>query len=153
MVAYLERCAATLARVDPDLDTLAGLDRRHHIEPYLSAVATAVNHNTGEAITASTQRSRIQAVGRMLEAIAEWDWDEAPTRRLIFDRDSPRLPHPLPRYLPPDADRRLVEALEASPHRFVPTRCCCYGRRGCASVSSSTWNSTAFTRSQGRAPG
>lgn len=54
----------------------------------------------------------------MLEAMSEWGWEEAPSRRLIFDRDSPRLPHPLPRYLPVDADRRLVEALEASPNRM-----------------------------------
>lgn len=137
MVAYLERCTATLSRstvsgtaselahfgrflrsVDPELNTFARLDRRRHIEPYLSAVAAAVNHRTGEPITASTQRSRIQAVARMLDAIAEWGWDEAPARRLIFDRDSPRLPHPLPRYLPPDHDRRLIEALEASPNRL-----------------------------------
>ncbi len=137
MIAYLERCTATLARssvsgtaselahfgrflanTDPTLGTFAGLDRRRHIEPYLSAVAAAINHRTGEPITASSQRSRIQTVGRMLEAITEWGWDEAPTRRLIFDRDSPRLPHPLPRYLPPDHDRRLVEALEMSPNRL-----------------------------------
>lgn len=137
MVAYLQRCSATLARSSvsgtaselahfgrflaanhPELATFAGLDRRRHIEPYLSAVAAAVNRRTGEPITASTQRSRIQAVGRMLDAMGEWGWEEAPSRRLIFDRDSPRLPHPLPRYLPPDADRRLVEALEASPNRL-----------------------------------
>ncbi len=137
MVAYLQRCSATLARSSvsgtaselahfgrflavnhPELDTFADLDRRRHIEPYLSAVAAALNQRTGEPITASTQRSRIQAVARMLEAMGEWGWDEAPSRRLIFDRDSPKLPHPLPRYLPPDADRRLVEALEASPNRL-----------------------------------
>lgn len=137
MVAYLERCTATLSRstvsgtaselahfgrflasVDPDLDSFAGLDRRRHVEPYLSAVAAAVNHRSGLPIAASTQRSRIQVVGRMLEAMAEWGWEDAPARRLIFERDSPRLPHPLPRYLPPDADRRLVAALEASPHRL-----------------------------------
>ena len=137
MVAYLERCAATLARSTvsgtaselahfgrflaanhPDLDSFAKLDRRAHIEPYLNSVAAAVNHRSGEAITASTQRSRIQAVGRMLDAMGEWGWPDAPGRRLIFDRDSPRLPHPLPRYLPPDADRRLLDALQASPNRL-----------------------------------
>ncbi len=137
MAAYLHRCAATLARSTvsgtaselahfgrflaanyPELTTFADLDRQRHIEPYLSAVSAALNHRTGEAITASTQRSRIQAVGRMLEAMSEWGWEEAPSRRLIFDRDSPRLPHPLPRYLPVDADRRLVDALEASPNRM-----------------------------------
>ncbi len=137
MVAHLERCSATLARstvsataselahfgrflatTHPELTTFADLDRRRHIEPYLNTVATAINSRTGEAITAATQRSRIQALGRMLDAIAEWGWEEAPSRRLIFDRDSPRLPHPLPRYLPPDADRRLLDALEASPNRL-----------------------------------
>ncbi|MGH9284483.1 MAG: tyrosine-type recombinase/integrase [Acidimicrobiales bacterium] len=137
MAAYLHLCSATLARSSvsgtaselahfgrflaanhPELATFADLDRRRHIEPYLSAVAAALNHRTGEPIAASTQRSRIQAVGRMLDAMGEWGWEEAPRRRLVFDRDSPKLPHPLPRYLPPDADRRLVEALEASPNRL-----------------------------------
>ena len=137
MVAYLERCSATLARSTvsgvaselahfgrflaanhPDLTTFADLDRRRHVEPYLSAVAAAVNHRTGEPIAISSRRTRIQAVARMLDAMAEWGWEEAPTRRLVFDRDSPRLPRPLPRYLPPDADRRLIDALEASPNRL-----------------------------------
>jgi len=137
MAAYLERMAATLTRstvsgaaselahfgrflttIDPDLVTFADLDRRRHIEPYLSAVAKAVNERTGQPVAISTRRSRIQAVGRMLEAMAEWGWEEAPDRRLVFDRDSPRLPRPLPRYLPPDEDRRLADALEASPNRL-----------------------------------
>jgi len=137
MVAYLERLVATLTRsrvagtaselahfgrfltsIDPDLSSFCDLERRRHVEPYLSAVASALHHRTGEPIAISTQRSRIQAVGRMLDAMTEWGWEEAPTRRLVFERDSPRLPRPLPRYLPPDADRRLVDALEASPNRL-----------------------------------
>ncbi|MGH9100866.1 MAG: tyrosine-type recombinase/integrase, partial [Acidimicrobiales bacterium] len=137
MVSYLDRLSATLSRstvsgtaselahfgrflstADPDLVTFAGLDRRRHIEPYLNAVAKAVNERTGEPVAISTRRTRIQAVGRMLETMAEWGWEEAPDRRLVFDRDSPRLPRPLPRYLPPDEDRRLADALEASPNRL-----------------------------------
>lgn len=82
MVAYLQRCSATLAHSSvsgtaselahfgrflaanhPELATFAKLDRQRHIEPYLSAVAAARNHRTGETIAVSTQRSRIQAVG------------------------------------------------------------------------------------------
>jgi hypothetical protein len=37
----------------------------------------------------------------------------------MFSSDNPRLPRPLPRFLPPDADRRLIDALEASPHRLA----------------------------------
>ena len=137
MVAYLERLQATharssvqgtaselahlgrfLARHNPGLSSLALLDRQHDIEPYLNQVAAAVNHRTGHPITASTAKKRIQAVGSFLDAIAEWGWPEAPPRRLIFNRDTPRLPHPLPRYLPPDHERALLAALEASPHRL-----------------------------------
>jgi site-specific recombinase XerD len=137
MIAYLERLSATLARqtvsgaasdlahfgrflsiIDPDLDSFADLDRRRHIEPYLTHVAELVNEHNGKKIVASTQRRRIQVVGRMLDAMAEWSWEEAPSRRLVFERDSPKLPRPLPRYLPPAHDRLLVEALEASPNRL-----------------------------------
>src|SRR5215467_8091390 len=137
MVAYLERLQGTharssvqstaselahfgrfLARCDPGLSSLAVLDRRRHIEPYLNEVAVAVNHRTGSPIAASTAKKRIQCVGSFLDAMAEWGWPEAPARRLIFTRDAPKLPHPLPRYLPPDSERALLRALEASPHRL-----------------------------------
>jgi len=55
----------------------------------------------------------------MLSEITEWGWTDAPPRRLIFRSDHPRLPRPLPRYLPVDADRRLAAALEASDYRLA----------------------------------
>src|SRR5712691_11332545 len=137
MTAYLERLQATLARSsvqgaaselahfgrflarhDPGLSSLALLDRQHHIEPYLNEVAAAVNHRTGQPIAASTAKQRIQTAGSFLDAIAEWGWPEAAARRLVFPRDAPKLPHPLPRYLPPDQERALLAALEASPNRL-----------------------------------
>jgi site-specific recombinase XerD len=137
MTAYLERLQATLARStvqgaaselahfgrflarhDPGLSSLALLDRQRHIEPYLNEVAAAVNDRTGQPIAAATAKQRIQTVGSFLDAIAEWGWPEAPARRLVFNRDAPRLPHPLPRYLPPDQERALLAALEASPNRL-----------------------------------
>ena len=137
MAAYLERLQATLARStvqgtaselahfgrflarhDPRLPSLALLDRQRHIEPYLNQVAAAVNHRTGQPITASSAKKRIQAVGSFLDAMAEWGWPAAPARRLVFPRDAPKLPHPLPRYLPPDSERALLAALEASPNRL-----------------------------------
>jgi site-specific recombinase XerD len=137
MTAYLERLQGTLARStvqsaasdlaffgrflarhDPGLASLALLDRQRHIEPYLTEVAAAVHHRTGAPIAASTARKRIESVGSFLDAITEWGWPEAPARRLIFPRDTPKLPRPLPRYLPPDAERALLAALEASPNRL-----------------------------------
>jgi integrase len=119
MAGRLGHFARFLAGHDPALASLAGLDRQRHIEPYLAAVAAARNPRTGTVLSASERRSRILTVGRMIDDIIEWGWQEAPGRRLIFARDIPRLPRALPRYLPPDADRALAAALHASPHRLL----------------------------------
>ena len=107
-----------LAAADPGLDTLAGLDRQRHIETYLAATAVARAVRGGQPIGAGEQRNRIITLGRFLTDIAEWEWPDAPARRLVFTRDIPKLPRPLPRYLPADADRLIGEALEASPNRL-----------------------------------
>jgi integrase len=137
-VAYLERKLGTcrpktvsslatrlahfgrfLAAVDPSLDSLASMERRRHIEPYLNSVTTAVSSTTGRPLTSADQARRILAVSCFLADITEWGWPDAPSRRLVFRSDIPRLPQPLPRYLPVDADRRLSEALAASDYRLA----------------------------------
>jgi integrase len=114
----LNHFAAHLAAVDPALSSLADLDRRRHIETYLTATAVATNSRTGAPIQASERRGRILAVHCLLNDIAEWGWPEAPKRRLVFRSDIPKLPRPLPRYLTPDLDRRLTHALQAWPERL-----------------------------------
>jgi integrase len=108
-----------LAAVDPGLDSLAGLDRQHHIETFLAATATARASRGGQPISAGEQRNRVITLGRFLADIAEWQWPDAPARRLVFPRDIPKLPRALPRYLPADADRLITEALHASPNRLL----------------------------------
>ncbi|MDT3446596.1 tyrosine-type recombinase/integrase [Pseudofrankia sp. BMG5.37] len=54
-----------------------------------------------------------------LTDIAEWGWEQTPPRRLLFRSDLPRLPRPLPRYLPLDTDRRLTDELASSPNRLA----------------------------------
>ena len=136
-VAYLERKTGTcrpktvsslatrlahfgrfVTAIDPNLMSFTGLDRRQHIEPYLNHVASAESVVTGQAVTVADQDRRIRAVEHMLSEISEWGWDDAPTRRLIFRSDHPRLPRPLPRYIPVDADRRLTIELEQSAYRI-----------------------------------
>ena len=118
MATRLAHFARTITRADPQLSSLAGLDRQRHIEPYLAEIATATSPRTGTVLSASERRGRILTTGRMIDDIIEWGWREAPARRLIFSRDVPRLPRALPRYLPPDADRGLAAALHASPNRL-----------------------------------
>jgi integrase len=119
LATRLAHFARFLAVTDPDLTSLADLDRRRHIEPYLNTVAAAVSTITGEPVTVADQDRRIRAVGHMLAEITEWGWDDAPPRRLVFRSDYPRLPRPLPRYLPVDADRRLTDALARSECRLA----------------------------------
>lgn len=138
LVAYLDRLTATharatitgtasrlahfgrfLAAAGPELRSLSELDRRRHIEPYLAAVAEARSSRDGAPLSATERRGRVLAISCLLQDITEWGWPEAPPRRLVFRGDVPKLPRPLPRYLPPDADRRLSRALEASPNRLA----------------------------------
>jgi integrase len=107
-----------LAAVDPGLDTLAGLDRERHIETYLAATAVATAPRGGQPAGAGEQRNRIITLGRFLADLTEWEWPDAPARRLVFTRDIPKLPRPLPRYLPADADRLIGETLQASPDQL-----------------------------------
>ena len=137
-VAYLNRkhatcvpktvsCLATrlahfgryLAAVDPTLTSLAELDRRRHIEPFITSLTTAANSITGEPITVADRIRRVHAVGNFLAEITEWGWDDAPPRRLIFRTDLPRSQRFLPRYLPVDADRKLTAALSGSCFRLA----------------------------------
>ncbi|HZR69885.1 MAG TPA: tyrosine-type recombinase/integrase, partial [Burkholderiales bacterium] len=108
-----------LATVDPGLGSLRELDRCRHIEPYLAAVAAARSSRRGTPLSPVERRGRILAVSCFLRDIAEWGWPEAPERRLLFRGDVPKLPRPLPRYLAPDADRRLASALERSADRLA----------------------------------
>ncbi len=114
----LNHFAAHLAQVDPTLISLAELDRRRHIETYLTATAAARSSHGGGPLSVSERRHRVLAIHCLLNDIAEWGWQDAPSRRLVFPSDLPKLPRALPRYLTPDLDRRLSQALEASTARL-----------------------------------
>ena len=105
--------------LDPAMSSLAELDRCRHIEPYLIAVSREVSSKTGLRLSKADQARRIQAISNFLSEITEWGWPDAPPRRLLFRSDIPRLPRPLPRYLPPDADRALAERLARSDTRLA----------------------------------
>ena len=148
-VAYLERKRVTcvahtvsslatrlahfgrfLAEVDPALQSLAELDRCRHIEPYLIALTQAASR-CGGRLSVAEQARRTYAVANFLAEIAEWGWPDAPARRLLHRSDVPRQPQPLPRYLPPDADRRLAEALAAAPPASRLAADACLLQRAC----------------------
>lgn len=138
LVAYLEAKQATcvtktvsslasrlkdfgrfLSVIDPGLSSLADLDRQRHIEPYLTWLVHAPNSKNDADISAAERARRVLAVSNLLTDITAWGWNEAPTRQVIFASDVPRLPRPLPRYLPYDIDRRLRTALQGHPQNTL----------------------------------
>ncbi|WP_219420301.1 tyrosine-type recombinase/integrase [Pseudonocardia nigra] len=111
IASHLAGFGRFLSACDPPVTDLAALDRTAHIEPWLAALAAA-RHPDGRSHSIGHRRGQILAVRQFLTDITEWGWPSAPARPLIFARDVPEVPRPLPRYLPPDADRRLHDALE-----------------------------------------
>ncbi|MGW4126475.1 tyrosine-type recombinase/integrase, partial [Nocardia sp. NPDC004711] len=108
-----------LTDLDPDLGRLSKLNRRHHIEPWLTGLLTTPNTKSDTVITVAERARRVLAVANFLTEITEWGWDDAPPRKVLFRSDIPRTPQPLPRYLPVDADRKLTAALHASDHELA----------------------------------
>jgi len=119
LATRLSQFGRFLGEIDPDLTSLAGLDRRRHIEPFITSLLDATSMTTGDPISVADRVRRIHAVSNFLAEITEWGWEDAPARKLLFTSDLPRLPRPLPRYLPVDADRRLTAALTDSPNRLA----------------------------------
>ena len=113
----LAHFARTVADIDPAA-TPATFDRVEHIEAWMTTLTHSPNTKSGGTLSRAEQARRILAVANFLREITEWDWPEAPARTLLYSSDVPRLPQPLPRFLTPDADRRLTQALQDSANRL-----------------------------------
>lgn len=105
--------AEYLAVHHPEVRSLTELTRSH-IEGFL-----AYNHERPWRGRLARNRPVSQVVSKrtvidlrcFLDDVTLWGWAERPSRRLLFPTDIPRLDKPLPRALPPDADRGLMAAV------------------------------------------
>ena len=155
VLAYLERRRATCAAatVSNTISRLAHFGRHLAlVDPGLvrsptwtgavtssptCALTTATRPRDGAPIAVSERRARVITVSRFLADISEWGSSER-RAAMLFASDIPRLPRPLPRYLPPDADRRLTAALRESSNRqaadaLLLQRACVADRRAARS--------------------
>ena len=106
-----------------DVADLASL-QRSHIEEFLTWNRTrpwrgrkARPRPIGPAVAQST----VLSVRNMLEDIAAWGWADAPTRRLVFAADIPKLDMSLPRALAPNIDTALMMAIANLDDAFART--------------------------------
>lgn len=110
-----------------ELTGLAQLQRRHieafllHNHSRLWRGWRARGKGAGRTISPAVAQSTVLSVRNLLDDITAWDWSDAPTRRLVFAADVPKLDQPLPRALPPDVDSALMAAVAVSPDPFVRT--------------------------------
>lgn len=111
-----------LAEHHPDVTRLDQLDRTRHIEPFLAWARTRPwrgQNGTGKTVGLTVFHQDVVDLRVFFEDIAEWCWPTAPTRRLFFLGDIPRMPDALPRALPPAVDRDLMAAVGRLEDRFA----------------------------------
>lgn len=99
----------------PDIDRLAQLTRHPHIEGFLAWNQTRLWRGrvagTQRQISIDRARTTVIAVRGFLADLAMWGWPDRPRGPLLWSADAPRRPETLPRALPPDADRDLMDAV------------------------------------------
>lgn len=106
-----------------DVTTLRDLER-HHVEEFLIWNRTRPwrgRKARPQPVSPAVAQAAVLSLRNLLEDIAAWGWAEAPSGRLVFAADIPKLDRPLPRALPPDIDARLMAAVADLPDPFART--------------------------------
>lgn len=136
-----------LARIDPDLDSIASLDRRKHIEPYLTWLVDAVNTKNDEPITTADRSRRVLALMGFLTDITEWGWPQAPPRTLVFATTTPNSRNCCPAISPSTSTASSPRCCANSQATNSPRPPCgCNAAAGCGSGNCSTSSWTASTK-------
>lgn len=113
-----------LADHHPEVRRLDQLERSAHIEPYLAWARTRPwrgANGRGRTVSLRLFHHDLVDLRAFFEDIAAWGWTSAPQRRLLYLTDLPRLPEPMPRALPPEADRALMAEVARLDDAFART--------------------------------
>jgi len=113
----LRELGCFLAREAPEVVGVADV-RRHHVEAYKTWLAGRPRRGGG-TLHRHTIRARLLTLRCFFERVAEWGYEDAPPRPLIFDGDLPIPDQPLPRFIDDAASAKLLRAARADPDPFV----------------------------------
>ena len=105
--------AEFLTTYHPDVRDLRDL-QRHQVEAFLVWNRTRPwrgRKARPRPVSAAVAQSAVLSLRNLLEDITAWGWADAPTRRLVFAADIPKLDRALPRALTPDVDDALMVAV------------------------------------------
>lgn len=110
----LRRLVNWLYQHHSEITNLAQLDRRI-VEEYMRWLPSYVSQRSGGPLQATTIKHELNAFGAFCRDTAIWGWDDVPGRPLLTNRDSPRRPESIPRYLPRQQLDVLMAAIEDLP--------------------------------------
>jgi integrase len=102
-----------LAVNHPEVDVFAELTRKQVLAYSASLVAGGVN--------IETQITRLSSLSVMFHDATAWGWPEAPSRPLIGNRDLPKRPSRVPRFIPTEELERLMTAIRSLECPFQKT--------------------------------
>jgi integrase len=114
----LRELASFLAREAPEVTGVADI-RRTHVEAYKLWLAARPKKVGDGTLHRHTIRARLLTLRCFFERIAEWGYDDAPSRPLIFQGDLPLPDESLPRFIDDAASAKLLRAARADDDPFV----------------------------------
>jgi integrase len=109
----LRHFAGQVTEADPTCTSMAAVERRH-IEAHKLWLAARPG-KAGKPLAAVTIRNRLGTLRTFFERLRDWDYDDAPTRTLIFPGDFPQADEPLPKFLDDPTMEKFTAALASDP--------------------------------------
>jgi integrase len=110
----LRHFAGQVTEADPNCTSMAAVERRH-IEAHKLWLAARPG-KAGKPLAAVTIRHRLGLLRTFFERLRDWDYDDAPSRTLIFPGDLPQADEPLPKFLDDPTMEKFTAALANDPN-------------------------------------
>ncbi len=109
----LRHFAGQVTQADPGCTSMAAVERRH-IEAHKLWLAARPG-KSGKPLASVTIRHRLGLLRTFFERLRDWDYDDAPSRTLIFPGDFPQADEPLPKFLDDPTMEKFTAALASDP--------------------------------------
>ncbi len=110
----LRHLAGQVTEADPGCTCIAAVERRH-IEAHKLWLAARPGRDGKKPLAAVTIRHRLGLLRTFFERLRDWDYDDAPTKALIFPGDFPQADEPLPKFLDDPTMKKFTAALASDP--------------------------------------
>jgi len=110
----LRHFAGQVTEADPTCTSMAAVERRH-IEVHKLWLAARPG-KAGKSLATVTIRNRLGTLRTFFERLRDWDYDDAPSRTLIFPGDFPQADEALPKFLDDPTMEKFTAALASDPN-------------------------------------